>query len=299
MNRIRRMIIFILCIILVSSCSTENKESSTNDLISEGEDTKISVIGYTDFKNEDSYFLKKGDKIAVIAPSALPGGENVRLCMEGLKEWGYEPVEGKYVSVEQRTIDECIEDLKWALEDPDIAAIFCVRGGHASSEVLDVLPLSLIEKADKPIIGFSDITTYLSAWTKAGKLSLHSSMVHLFSGLPEECVEPSRKLMEGLVPVYECKGSRYDIQGSAEGILIGGNLATYTSVIDTPYDSSDTDEPYILFFEDVAEDYEHIHRFLTILKHQGVLDKAEALIFGEWIEYPEFCETYNGNSRGG
>ncbi|MBO7697663.1 MAG: hypothetical protein J6S38_01355, partial [Erysipelotrichaceae bacterium] len=81
--------------------------------------------------------------------------------------------------------------------------------------------------------------------------------------------------------------------------LIGGNLATYTSVINTPYDSSDTDEPYILFFEDVAEDYEHIHRFLTILKHQGILDKAEALIFGEWIEYPEFCETYNGNSRGG
>ncbi|MBR4609495.1 MAG: hypothetical protein IKO38_03490, partial [Erysipelotrichaceae bacterium] len=25
----------------------------------------------------------------------------------------------------------------------------------------------------------------------------------------------------------------------------------------------------------------------------------QALIFGEWIEYPEECESYNGNSRGG
>ena len=51
--------------------------------------------------------------------------------------------------------------------------------------------------------------------------------------------------------------------------------------------------------EETEEDYEHIHRFLTILKHRGVLDKAEGIIFGEWVDFPEYCETYNGNSRGG
>lgn len=31
----------------------------------------------------------------------------------------------------------------------------------------------------------------------------------------------------------------------------------------------------------------------------GVLDKAAGIVFGEWVDYPEECDTYNGNSRGG
>ena len=74
--------------------------------------------------------------------------------MEGLREWGYIPIEGKYVCCEGRTLDNCIEDLLWTLEDPEINAVFCVRGGYASTEVMDRLPLSVIELAEKPIIGY-------------------------------------------------------------------------------------------------------------------------------------------------
>ena len=45
-------------------------------------------------------------------------------------------------------------------------------------------------------------------------------------------------------------------------------------------------EPYILFLEDVGEDIRHIHRYLTILKHSGVLDNAAGIVFGEWTELP-------------
>lgn len=266
----------------------------------EGADTAVTISSYTDFDEESACFLKEGDQIAVLSPSALPSKRQVEMTVEGLKSWGYVPVEGKYVAVEERTLEECIKDLTWALNDPEIKAIFCVRGGHASSEVLDQLQLSLIKDAKKPIIGFSDISAYLSAWTVSGLPSIHSAMSGCFTGsMPADCTEATKSMMIGKIPVYHCKGNEYDIPGSAEGILIGGNLATLTTVLGTDYDCTAIKEPFILFVEEVEEDYEHIHRFLTILDHQGILDKAAGLIFGEWVDIPTECGTYNGNARGG
>lgn len=65
------------------------------------------------------------------------------------------------------------------------------------------------------------------------------------------------------------------------------------------YDCTQMDEPHILFLEDVGEDLRHIHRFLTILKHLGVLDKAAGIVFGEWTDYPADPSDYGGSSRGG
>ena len=261
--------------------------------------TPITVSGYTDFTGDCFCFPEEGDRIAVLSPSSLPSREQFEGTMEGLRAWGYLPVGGKYACVEERTLEECLEDLKWALEDPEIKAIFCVRGGYGASEVMDQLPLSMIEQADKPIIGYSDITVYLSSWTKADVPSIHASMSWAFTSLPEPCVEAERKILRGKVPSYLCEGSSVNIEGTAQGILIGGNLATLTSVLDTAYDCTSLQEPYILFLEEVGEDYEHLHRFLTILDRRGVLDKAAGIVFGEWSDYPQECRTYNGNSRGG
>lgn len=120
-----------------------------------------------------------------------------------------------------------------------------------------------------------------------------------FMNLPADCVEAEQHLLKGQIPEYQCAASGYDRTGSAEGILIGGNLSTLTAVLSTAYDSTETDQPYILLLEDVEEDYEHIHRYLTVLKHFGVLDRAAGIVFGEWVDIPASCETYNGRSRGG
>ena len=287
-----------LSTIVLSSCIVAYAMADNGVLASEGTDTLVAVTGYTDL-NGSFQFLEAGEKVAVLSPSSLPDWSQFEATMDGLREWGYEPVSGKYACVEERTLDDCLEDLIWALEDPEIKAIYCIRGGYGSSEVMDRLPVSLIEQANKPIIGFSDITAYHSAWTTANVPSIHSSTSAAFTRLPEQCSEAQRMLMSGEVPSYQCGGSEHDVEGSAKGILIGGNLATLTSVLDTAYDCTTIDEPYILFLEEVEEDYAHIHRFLTILDHKGILDKAEGLIFGEWVEYPEVCETYTGNSRGG
>ena len=119
----------------------------------EGTDT-ICEVSYSPFTGDQaSIFLSEGDRIAVISPSALPSREQVDAVVQGLKNWGYIPVEGQHVFEETRTLEDCIEDLKWALEDPSIKAVFCVRGGYGASEVMDKLDTKFIASAGKLIIG--------------------------------------------------------------------------------------------------------------------------------------------------
>ena len=290
-----------LCLALLPACAQERDARTEEEAtFTEGADTAIAVTGYTDLNTtHPDFFLHKGDKIAVISPSTLPSREQVDATVEGLKEWGYSPVEGKYAYAEERTLDECKEDLAWALEDPSIEAIFCVRGGYGTSEVMDAISLDDVRSADKPIIGYSDITIFHSAWTVTGLPSIHSSMSFAFTNLPEECTDVQRKIMQGQIPSYSCAANEYCKPGTAEGVLIGGNLSTFTATLNTAYDCMQTKEPYILFVEDVEEDMQHIHRYLTILRNCGVLEGAAGIVFGEWVDTPAECADYNGSSRGG
>lgn len=283
-----------------AGCGNAQQASGDIKVVDEGVDTDCEITGYTDITGKyESYFPKKGDKIAVISPSALPSKEQKEATVDGLKSWGFVPVEGKYVCVEERTMDNCIEDLEWALEDPEIKAIFCVRGGHASSEVMDEISVDLIASSKKPIIGFSDISVYHSAWSVAGLSSVHSSMSATFMNLSKECAEAEERMISGEIPSYKCAASGYDKEGTAEGVLIGGNLSSLLTVLNTEYNVMNIDKPYILFLEDVDINTEYVHRCLTELKHEGVLDKAAGIVFGEWTDFVPYCDTYSGNSRGG
>ena len=307
--RIMSVVLALACALLLASCAQTSNQASQQSqqsqqaqepkTVSEGVDTQITV-SYNGQVAPAGYFPAEGDSIAVIAPSALPSQEQVDAVVAGLKDWGFVPVEGKHVVQENRTLADCIADLTWALEDPSIKAVFCVRGGYGISEVADALPAGLIAQAKKPVIGYSDISVLHSAWVSAGLPSVHACMSGTFADdFPAECVEAEQRMVKGEVPLYTCKGSGIDKQGQAEGILIGGNLSTFTSVLGTAYDCTKIDEPYILFLEDIGEDVQHVHRYLAILKHLGVLDRAAGIVFGEWTDVPTDMDDYDGSSRGG
>ncbi|MBQ9827210.1 MAG: LD-carboxypeptidase [Lachnospiraceae bacterium] len=306
-----------LCIIL-SGCGREKAAPETEapetdapeartdrtdedqELYNAGVYTPIEILGYSRYTGPNAdRFLKEGDKIAVISPSALPSREQADAVIKGLEEWGYVPVEGKYVCTEGRTLENCREDLVWALTDPEIKGIFCVRGGWAASEVMDTMDLDLIKEAKKPIIGYSDISAYHAGWTTAGLTSVHASMSAAFTDLPEECADAEEHILKGEIPSYRCKGSRYDNPGTAKGVLVGGNLTVMLTVVNTSYDSTVLDEPYILLLEDVDSSYLNTHCCLTVLKNSGVLDRASGIILGEWNEFRPETNDYDGGSRGG
>lgn len=303
-NRIPWLLIVLLLLsVSVTGCTQSNTESHDTpkgEYTSEGEDSAFEITGYHRYQGRNSAcFLSEGDKVAVISPSELPTREQVDATLEGLEAWGFLPVEGKYVCPETRTLEQQRKDLEWALGDPAIKAVFCVRGGYAASELMDRFSLDLIREAGKPIIGYSDITVYHSAWTAAGLPSIHASMSAAFMDLPAECAEAERRMMLGEIPSYRCETDTPCVDGEGSGVLIGGNLSTFVSVLNTAYDCTKTDGPYVLYLEDVDDNIREIHRYLTILKHMGVLDGASALLFGEWTMLPANDEANFGYIRGG
>ena len=279
----------------MTSCTDNKDNNKTHD---EGVDTVIEITDYHPYGGDKISFLRPGDKVAVISPSSYPDTKKRDAVMKGLEDLGYEPVEGKYAVGELRTLDNVLEDLTWAMQDDQIRAIFCIRGGAGASDVIDQLDMDLISENPKPIIGYSDISTFLNAWAIKGIPSIHASMADLFMDLPQECADVEKKMLAGEIPSYRVAGNKYDKTGSVEGVLVGGNLSVILGILSSPADPSKTEEPYILFIEDVAEDMEHIQRYLTILKHAGVLDKASGIIFGEFTELSEDT-SYDGSSRGG
>lgn len=275
-------------------------ENGWYESFNEGEVTPCQVEGYSERSGSfASYFPQPGDRIAVLAPSTLSSWGAVNAVIKGLQSWGYVPVPGQYVLVPERSLRNCIDDMVWALTDPSIRGVFCVRGGYGASEVMDAIPLQMVREANKPIIGYSDISVFHAAWSVAGLPSIHGAMNRNFTDLAADCVAVMQNMMTGQRPRYHCAGFEENLPGSAEGILVGGNLSTVTAVLNTEYDCTALEEPYILFFEDVDTDFEQVHRLLTVLKHQGVLDKAKGIVFGEWINAPAESETADGSSRGG
>ena len=296
-KRFNLLCIYALLLLLLPSVYAR---ADSGEYYDEGVDTRVEITGFAPYGGDPGFsFLSEGDRIAVLSPSALPDRGRIETTLAGLRSWGFEPVEGNAVGGETRTLEELADDLRWALVDPEIKAIFCVRGGYGATEVLDALPPELIASANKPIVGFSDITAFHGAWTRAGQPSIHASMSTAFGDdFPADCAEAENRMMKGELPAYRCEASAYCREGRAEGILIGGNLATLAASLDTAYDSTALDRPFILFLEETGENMQHIHRFLTILKHRGILDRAAGIVFGEWIGLPTDGLGNYGAARG-
>ena len=91
---------------------------------------------------------------------------------------------------------------------------------------------------------------------------------------PEEdpCVAYLKDILFGNLPVYTCEKHKLNRQGTAEGILRGGNMAVAYGLRGTPYDIPA--EGTILFLEDVSERPHAIERMMYNLKLGGVLENS-------------------------
>ncbi|MCQ2146649.1 MAG: LD-carboxypeptidase [Bacteroidales bacterium] len=216
-----------------------------------------------------------------------------RSC-ELLKEWGLEPVMGKYVlgsvvrdskgnklSTYAGTLEQRVEDLRWALEDDSIKAILCSRGGYGAIQLLDQIPLSTYLEHPKWIAGFSDITTLLSASTVAGVMSIHGNNAVAFAEEDGGDIysQTLRDILFGKIPSYHVEPNKNDVPGHAEGMLVGGNMITMEALFGTEYDFTQYDG-IILLIEEVEESYQALDRFLNSLALHGRIPNIKGIIVG-------------------
>lgn len=227
-------------------------------------------------------YLKKGDKIGIVAPARKISQEEIQFAIDIFKKWGLEVVFGKTLfgsenqysgSDEQRATD-----MQAMLDEPSINAIISARGGYGAMRIIDKLDFKKFQQKPKWVIGYSDITVFHShIHQNFGIETLHATMSINFNK-DEESVESLRKCLFGERISYSIKESDLNREGKCEGILVGGNLSLLYALKESKSGISTSGK--ILFIEDLDEYLYHIDRMIISLKRAGKLSPLEGLVVG-------------------
>lgn len=226
-------------------------------------------------------FLKKGDKIGIVACARKISKEELQPAIDIFQNWGLEVVLGKNIFNADNqfsgTDEERAADLQNMLNDTSIKAVISARGGYGTVRIIDKLDFSTFKKHPKWIIGYSDITVLHSHIHNMGIQTLHATMPINFK-VNEEATETLRKALFGEEIHYSFESHALNKNGKAEGILVGGNLSLLYALCGS---NSDIDtKRKILFIEDLDEYLYHIDRMMMNLKRSGKLSELAGLIVG-------------------
>jgi muramoyltetrapeptide carboxypeptidase len=241
--------------------------------------------------------LRRGDKIALVAPASSFNHERFLVGCDRLRQMGYEPVYTQNIFERDIYFAGTAERRAHEFQDfwrrDDIAALICVRGGYGSNYLLEKLDYGLIAEHPKILLGCSDITSLLTAMhDRTGLIGFHGPMVAkdiadgTFDGASWESA--LQGAANWTVPASGVEVLR---TGKAAGRLYGGCLSMMVASLETPFEIQTEDS--ILFIEDIAEKPFRIDRMLMQLRLAGKLDKVRGFVFGEMLDCrPPDGETY-------
>ena len=225
--------------------------------------------------------LKKGDTVAIVATARKNIEDNLQPAISWLKNWGLEVVIGSTIGLDHNqlagTDEQRAADFQTQLDNPNIKAIWCVRGGYGTVRMIDLLDFTKFKQSPKWIVGFSDVTVLHSHLNTMGYASIHGIMP-VSSKASEEAKESLRKSLFGEHLEYTVPCENMNRLGKAEGELVGGNLSILYSLFgsQSAIDCSDK----ILFIEDLDEYLYHIDRMMINLKRNGCLESLKGIIVG-------------------
>ncbi len=228
--------------------------------------------------------------IRVISPAGAIDGALIDGAEARLRSWGYRVTEGRHARGSwggyAGSDDERLSDLNEALADPSVDVILCTRGGYGVCRILD---RAEVNPEHVPlIVGYSDITCLHNLMGRQHRPSLHSIMAKHIAGLPEESVPivSLRRLLRGEQVTYSVGAHPFNREGTADGILRGGNMQVMYGLRGTPFDLID-DGNTILVIEDVSEPAHALDRIMQSLRMSGLLSRLRGLIVGRFAECRE------------
>jgi muramoyltetrapeptide carboxypeptidase len=230
-------------------------------------------------------FLNKGDTIGIIAPARKVSPSEVEPAISLIKSWGLNVVLGKNLYKEYNQFSgtdiQRASDLHDMINNTDISAILCARGGYGSVRLLNLINLRDFQRNPKWIIGYSDITVLhgiLNSWYMVE--TIHGIMPYTFppDSKENESTISLKRVLFGESPTYITSSHPLNRKGEAKGLLTGGNLSILYSLSGT--DADITTEGKILFIEDLDEYLYHVDRMMMNLKHSGKLRNLAGLVVG-------------------
>lgn len=245
---------------------------------------------YGGAKHKIPPYLKPGDMIGITSPASYISLEDIQPAVQKLEEWGFKVEIGKSIGKKDFTYGgtdaERLTDLQYMLDNPNIAAIMCARGGYGMVRIIDQVDFRRFKKHPKWVIGFSDITVlHCHINRHFGIATLHSKMCNSFPSdwAKAEPVQIStilsiKQALTGEDMTYTTPAVVQNRPGKAEAILVGGNLSMIATLSGTASDLETKGK--ILFIEDTDEYLYSIDRMFWNLQRSGKLNNLAGLIIG-------------------
>ena len=244
--------------------------------------------------------LKPHDQIAIIAPSSkLPHTEDPQLLLSQIQEffavWELQAVIADNIFGDDLLCanSDAVRfiQLKTALFDPNIKAIWCLRGGYGCTRLLPMLQnLNKAPAQVKPLIGFSDITALhfflnqIWQWPTIHGPSLKQILSQHYPSADKALLKDvlfgkqSHTTHAPLIPMNDASKQASDIAASR---LCGGNLSLVNASLGTPWQIQTAGK--ILLLEEVNERAYRIDRMLIQLQQAKVFDHISGIIFGDFM----------------
>jgi len=230
-------------------------------------------------------YLKKGSKIAIVAPARKISREEIAFAVKWIEEKGFVPVFDDRLFAEYHQLagddDFRASVMQDYLDRDDIDAIFCARGGYGTIRIVDKLDFSKFEKHPKWIVGYSDVTVLHAKMQQLGYKSIHATMPINFEKNTKEALE---SLFDALTGKWNAVETRHgtSLQSFDNIPIVGGNLSVLYSMLGS--DLFPETDGKILFIEDLDEYLYHIDRMMMALKRSGKLAHLKALLVGAFTD---------------
>lgn len=247
-------------------------------------------------------YLQQGDTVAIAAPARKISQEELAPAITLLEKAGFNVFydERLFAQHHQFAGDETvraayIQDL---LDNPEVKAIWCARGGYGSVRIIDRLDFSFFCQHPKWICGYSDVTVFHNHIHRNFNIAtLHTTMpISVKEGMYDTpATQTFIAALKGEPLSYELPLHPLNRLGNVTAPVVGGNLSMLYSLLGSPSDL-DTDGK-ILFIEDLDEYLYHIDRMMTNLERNGKLAKLAGMLVGHLSDMHDNTIPYGKNAE--
>ena len=241
--------------------------------------------------------LNQGDTIGIIALSGDCEREKIEQAKANIESMGFKVKLSKNIFDKNRYLagsdEDKISELHRFFEDDEVKLILCARGGYGAIRLINKIDYNLIKSHPKYFCGFSDVTALLlMLYKKTGMVTYHAPMactdfvagvnIKTFPLLAGERATLTTFFNAINNKPLKYNGTKIYNNGSAEGIIWGGNLSTVVSLCGVDFIP---DKDFIFFAEDLNEPVYKTDKMLQQLLNIPQFTKhCKGIVLGDFLD---------------
>ncbi|MDA0741874.1 MAG: LD-carboxypeptidase [Bacteroidetes bacterium] len=226
-------------------------------------------------------FLQPGDTIGISATARFATAESLAIAERTITAEGFNCYYSPEISMQHHqlagTVAERVQHFNALIHNPNIKAIWNIRGGYGSAEIVDLVDWDTLIAQPKWLIGFSDFTTFLCHGVQKGIATLHAPMPISFASTLPDALAATFDVLRGKEDALHCI-----LPKTISGQIIAGNLSVISSILGTS--SLPSLDDCVLIIEDLDEYHYHLDRMLLALRRRGAFNNLRAVVLGEFSD---------------